>query len=71
MQADAVDPAPSISRGDHIYDCRALVEEPEERRSTSMGDGGIATTGQGGGTKASLVVDPATADREDAAEDAV
>jgi hypothetical protein len=36
-----------------------------------MRDDGAATTGQGGGTKASRVADPATTDREDSAEDAV
>jgi hypothetical protein len=36
-----------------------------------MGDDGTATTGQGGGTKASLVADAATTYRKDSTEDAV
>jgi hypothetical protein len=69
--SNAIDPPPSISRGDHIDDDRPLVEEPEERRSASVGDDGTATTSQGGGTKPSLVADPEAADGEDAAEDTV
>jgi len=71
VEPDAIDPPPSISRGDHIHDHRPLVEEPEKRRSAPMGDDGTGTTGKGGGAKPPFVTDPATTDREDSTEDAV
>jgi hypothetical protein len=71
MQVDAVDPAASVSGGDHINDHRPPVEESQEPRSASMGDDGTATAGQGGRTKAPLIADPRATHRKDSTEDPV
>jgi hypothetical protein len=71
MKVDAVDPAASISGGNHINGHRSPVEEPEEPRGASMGDDGTGTAGQGGGAKAPLIADPRATHRKDSTEDPV